>query len=518
MVQEPPIDSGAWRWVVVLGAFISHFITCGFEKGYSIIYVEIIRVYDTSAAMAASLGGFSSAVRLLLAPLSVSLSNIYSEQRVVMAGGILTFLGLLISALSDHFAFVFIGYGVVFGFGLTLAYTPSLIICTHYFHKRRATALSLSLAGCGFGTMIVPYFFYYLISQYGLSGALIIISAISLHYCIAGALYFKRDIVKKTIEPNSSSENVKLTLRSRIVRYLRLLLKIEIASGLWIKLFLFSFILNMMGSGPVTTLMIDYSKQLGVHGAKSVHLLAIEGTVQLVVRISLGFIFDHRFIKPHRGFIWTGGIAFSSIIIIFIAFATELNYLSVLMFLRGIFLALYISQQAVVLSDLCEGQPETTSQTIAIAQICKGLGTLIGSYFSGLIKDYTEDYRYAFLFLGTMQFLGFITAILSLIWAKINSCKEKNQLIIDNNVLSNNTSVVNVSEVSLLQPVVNDNHNEHVNHSPLNLSSPNPAPAPDPAPPPPPPPPPPPSSSSSSSTSSIQNEINEQTALHNPKI
>lgn len=125
MVQESPIDNGAWRWVVVFGAFISHFITCGFEKGYSIIYVEIIRVYGTSAAMAASLGGFASAVRLLLglfiifiillAPLSVSLSNIYSEQKVVMAGGILTFLGLLISALSDHFALVFIGYGVIFG-------------------------------------------------------------------------------------------------------------------------------------------------------------------------------------------------------------------------------------------------------------------------------------------------------------------------------------------------------------------------------------------------------------------
>lgn len=115
MVQGSPTDDGAWRWVVVFGAFISHFITCGFEKGYSIIYVEIIRVYGSSAAMAATLGGFASAVRLLLAPLSVSLSDIYSEQKVVMAGGILAFLGLLISALSDHFAFVFIGYGVIFG-------------------------------------------------------------------------------------------------------------------------------------------------------------------------------------------------------------------------------------------------------------------------------------------------------------------------------------------------------------------------------------------------------------------
>ncbi|CAI2731092.1 unnamed protein product [Schistosoma spindalis] len=487
MAQGSPTDNGAWRWVVVFGAFISHFITCGFEKGYSIIYVEIIRVYGTSAAMAASLGGFASAVRLLLAPLSVSLSNIYSEQKVVMAGGILTFLGLLISALSDHFAFVFIGYGVIFGFGLTLTFTPSLIICTYYFHERRATALSLSLAGCGFATMILPYFFYYLISQYGLSGALIMLSAFSLHYCVAGALYFKKDFVKETAESKFDSENDKLTLRSRVFRYLRLLLKIKIASGVWVKLFLFSFILNMMGSGPVTTLLIDYSKQLGVIGAQSVQLLAIEGTVQLVMRIALGFIFDYRFIKPHRGLIWTGGIAFSSVIIIFIAFASQLKYLSALMFLRGLFLALYISQQAVVLSDLCEGQPETTSQTIAIAQICKGLGTLIGSYFSGLIKDYTEDYRPAFIFLGIMQFIGFITAITSIILARINLRKEKSLLAVDN--LLSNTSVANVSEVSLSQPVLNENTTSNNNQL-----------------------------SPSSSPLFIHKEINETSTLQNPKI
>ncbi|KAH8872842.1 Monocarboxylate transporter 13 [Schistosoma japonicum] len=468
MVPESPTDSGAWRWIVVLGAFFSHFITCGFEKGYSIIYVEIIRVYGTSAAVTSALGGTASAVRLLLAPLAVSLSNIYSEQRVVMAGGILTFLGLLLASLSDHFVFVFIGYGVIFGLGLTLTFTPSLIICTYYFHERRATALSLSLAGCGFATMVLPYFFYYLISQYGLSGALLILSAFSLHYCIAGALYFKKDFLGKTVESNSNPEKIKSTLRSRVMKYLHKLLNVKIASGIWVKLFLFSFILNMIGSGPVTTLLIDYSNQLGVIGSQSVQLLVIEGTVQLVMRIALGFVFDYPIIKPHRGIIWTGGIAFSSIIIILIAFASQLKFLSALMFLRGVFLALYISQQAVVLSDLCEGQPETTSQTIAIAQICKGLGTLIGSFLSGLIKDYTEDYRPAFIFLGVMQFIGFITSFTSIIWARINSQKHKNHDVVENLISSSN---MNISEISLSQSELNEDVISNDNKQPISSSS-----------------------------------------------
>lgn len=58
-------DSG-WAWVVLVGAFISHFLTCGFEKGYSILYIEIIEKYGTSASLAAGLGGISAAIRLLL--------------------------------------------------------------------------------------------------------------------------------------------------------------------------------------------------------------------------------------------------------------------------------------------------------------------------------------------------------------------------------------------------------------------------------------------------------------------
>nr|CAH8858082.1 unnamed protein product [Trichobilharzia regenti] len=445
MVDESKYKDGGWAWVVVFGAFISHFMTCGFEKGYSVLYVEIIRVYNTSAALSAALGGFASAVRLLLAPLSVSLSNIYSEQKVAMAGGLLTFIGLLTAALSPHFTIFFIAYGAVFGFGLTLSYTPSLVVCTHYFHKRRATALSLSLAGCGVATIILPYLFYFLISYYGLRGAMIILSAFSLHYCVAGALYYQREPKKDNVQDSEPSK-VKLSISSRVVKYISRLLKIKVASGIWVKIFLLSFILNMMGSSPVTTLLIDHAEQLGYIGGSSVQLLMIEGTVQLVVRIALGFFFDNQYIKPYRGLIWTGGVAFSSLIIIFIAFATDLKLLSSLMFFRGASLALYISQQAVVVSDLCEGQPETTSQTIAIAQICKGIGTLLGSYFSGLIKDYTQEYRPAFLFLGGMQFLGFLTVLCAIIWARINA-RKRIELEVSENLI-HSSSLGNISDIS----------------------------------------------------------------------
>lgn len=48
------------------GAFLVHFLTAGCEKAFSLWYIEILDEFGTNSATAASLGGFSAAVRLIL--------------------------------------------------------------------------------------------------------------------------------------------------------------------------------------------------------------------------------------------------------------------------------------------------------------------------------------------------------------------------------------------------------------------------------------------------------------------
>lgn len=115
----------------------------------------------------------------------------------------------------------------------------------------------------------------------------------------------------------------------------------------------------------------------------SVQLLAIEGIVQIVVRIFGGLILDLQRIRPHRGKIWSITIALSSLIILLLAFAENMIALSVLMSLRGITLAVYISQQAVITADMCEQHPEHLKQAIGLSQIGKGVGVLVGSWSAG---------------------------------------------------------------------------------------------------------------------------------------
>lgn len=117
-------DKG-WAWVVVFGAFLVHFLTAGCEKAFSLWYIEILDVFGTNSATAASLGGICAAVRLimgeltyvllLLAPIAVLLCDKYSIQNIVIIGGLLSCTGLLISSLTTSLLGLFIGFGFVYG-------------------------------------------------------------------------------------------------------------------------------------------------------------------------------------------------------------------------------------------------------------------------------------------------------------------------------------------------------------------------------------------------------------------
>ena len=120
------------------------------------------------------------------------------------------------------------------GMGTALAYTPGYIIVGEYFEKRKALAMSLATFASGLGAMFPPVMLY-LFEQYGYSGALLIIAAISLHCCVGGILYkplsdnFKgkriAHVEMKPIKPSISNGSLSGTDHKREKKTLPMLLK-----------------------------------------------------------------------------------------------------------------------------------------------------------------------------------------------------------------------------------------------------------------------------------------------------
>uniref|UniRef100_A0A0X3PH48 Monocarboxylate transporter 12 n=1 Tax=Schistocephalus solidus TaxID=70667 RepID=A0A0X3PH48_SCHSO len=422
-MEPKPYKDRGWAWVVVFGAFLIHFLTAGSEKAYSVWYVEILEKYSANATWAASIGAISASVRLILGPLAVALCKRFTVQSVVIAGGLINSFGLLISAFSENIYTILFGYGLVYGFGLTLIFTPALVICTTYFEKRRATALSLSLTGAGVGALTLPQLVVFLLKSYSYRGAMIIMSGVTLHYCISGALFFtppNDGIVEDMQSKRTRVEKIRSDpgagrrcggLRTRFAF-------LDLLSDFWFTLFVSSFIFNMMGSGPVTMLIIHYTEDFGIEVNISVLLLAVEGGVQVFARGLSGVLFDLACVKSHRGVVWCCIIIASSAIVCLLSVAKSLPIMVVLMALRGLCLAVYISHQTLMTCDMCEKSSGLVPHAIGLTQFFKGVGILVGSAISGRIKDVSGYYEGAFIFLGVAQFFGSLMALTAIVHRK----------------------------------------------------------------------------------------------------
>lgn len=67
---------------------------------------------------------------------------------------------------------LYITYGLLYGIGASLAYTPSLAILGHYFNVYLGLVNGIVTAGSSFFTMIMPFLVDYLLVSWGLDNCL----------------------------------------------------------------------------------------------------------------------------------------------------------------------------------------------------------------------------------------------------------------------------------------------------------------------------------------------------------
>ena len=75
------------------------------------------------------------------------------------------------------------------GFGGACLLSPSLVLVSQYFDKRRSLASGLACSGGGFGGFIFPIVLEYLFLHMSYSGCLMVMAGVLLHLCISGAVH-----------------------------------------------------------------------------------------------------------------------------------------------------------------------------------------------------------------------------------------------------------------------------------------------------------------------------------------
>lgn len=179
---------GGWGWVVVFASFMVNMIADGVTFSFGVIFIEFEKYFEEGKSKTAWIGSLFMAVPLLSGPIASFLTDRYGCQKVTIIGSLIASAGFVISAFADSLFVLFITFGLISGFGLSLCYVAAVVIVAYYFDKKRSLATGLSVCGSGIGTFVFAPLNHELLAYYGWRGCTLILAGLFLNLCVFGML------------------------------------------------------------------------------------------------------------------------------------------------------------------------------------------------------------------------------------------------------------------------------------------------------------------------------------------
>ncbi|XP_038182807.1 monocarboxylate transporter 13 isoform X1 [Arvicola amphibius] len=214
---EPP--DGGWGWMVVLSAFFQSALVFGVLRSFGVFFVEFVAAFEEQAARVSWIASIGIAVQQFGSPIGSALSTKLGPRPVVMTGGILAALGMLLASFATSLTHLYLSIGLLSGSGWALTFTPTLACLSRYFSRRRSLAMGLALTGVGLSSFAFAPLFQWLISSYAWRGALLLVSALSLHLMACGALLRPLSLTEDTSVGGPGAQLSSLLHHGPFLRY-----------------------------------------------------------------------------------------------------------------------------------------------------------------------------------------------------------------------------------------------------------------------------------------------------------
>lgn len=188
LAEARPPDGG-WGWVVVFASFMVNLIADGITFSFGVFYPHFLEYFGEGKGKTAWIASIFMAMPLLSGPIASFLTDRYGCRLVTVCGALLAALGFVISAFVDNMETLFLTFGIMAGFGLSLCYVAAVVIVAYYFDKKRSLATGISVCGSGIGTFIFAPLTYVLLDEYGWRGTTLILAGLFLNMAVCGLLF-----------------------------------------------------------------------------------------------------------------------------------------------------------------------------------------------------------------------------------------------------------------------------------------------------------------------------------------
>ncbi|XP_028157818.1 monocarboxylate transporter 14-like [Ostrinia furnacalis] len=217
-IAEARPPDGGFGWVVVFASFLVNLIADGITFSFGVFFPHFLEYFGEGKGKTAWIAGIFMAMPLLSGPIASFLTDRYGCRRMTIFGSILATLGFVISAFVDSMETLFLTFGIMAGFGLSLCYVAAVVIVAYYFDKKRSLATGISVCGSGIGTFIFAPLTYVLLDEYGWRGTTLILAGLFLNIAVCGMLF--RDLPwTTTMNAEKARERKRRRERKRNKRY-----------------------------------------------------------------------------------------------------------------------------------------------------------------------------------------------------------------------------------------------------------------------------------------------------------
>ncbi|XP_078695224.1 uncharacterized protein LOC144924146 [Branchiostoma floridae x Branchiostoma belcheri] len=411
-VDKPP--DGGWGWVVVLSTFLVHVIALGSVKSLGVFYAEFREVFHESAGNTSFISSVFVAIVLMCSPIASALSNLTSCRAVVMAGGVISAVGLGLSFFAQNIVHLIITIGLVTGFGMSLMYSPSLAMIGKYFDKRHATANGIAISGTGVSMFALSPLFQFLIDEFGWNGALLIFAGMALNGCVSGALLrplYLKDAGNET-EPEDEETTVDSSQTCKsVIPFCQKVLEMFDVTLLKSKHFLtysVSLFLLMLGNSMIFVHIVAHAQALGVDKTQAALLPSVMGIAEAIVRPISGWLSDRLPVrKLHYYMVGCIGLGICNI-----AIPHSSTYVGLVacMVFYGISSGTFYPLIAVLVRKY--SGVSRISGGLGWAFVFQGAAFLLGQPIAGWLYDATGNYDMSFYAAATFIFVSVVVLLL----------------------------------------------------------------------------------------------------------
>jgi MFS family permease len=368
---RPDAPDSSLAWLIVFAAFLSMFTLFAVAYSFGAFVKPITAEFHSSPAATSAIFSITAFIYFLFGSLTGHLTDRFGPRPVVAASALLMGAGLALTSRIHGLWMAYLTYGLGVGAGVACGYIPMVAAVSGWFVRRRNTALGISVAGIGFGTIVGAPAAAKLIALYGWRTTYVLFAASSTLLLLLVAALAEKPPAPKVRSATTTAEA----------------LRTPVFAILWASSFLCSVPLFV----PFVFLP-SFARDLGISAVASAALVGFIGVASVCGRLGLGALADRLgviglyllcFVLQAISYaIWLGAHSYASLVIFALVIGTG----------YGGYVAL---APAVLAQFFGTGRLGALVGTLYTSN---AFGTLIGPPIAGFIIEQTGGYRWAVAF------------------------------------------------------------------------------------------------------------------------